>query len=786
MPYNVEGQWLDPGVWALTQHQPELFPTETQTPEGLFAQVVFNRPLSQSYSYAIPTEWLDRIQIGQRVRVPLGRGNKPTLGYCIGLTRQVPSQRVKPILEIIDEMPLLTGELLRLTKWLADYYLCGWGQVLDAALPAGVKTGAGTQTRPFVQAVPEAELPPVPARLSRKQKHALGKLRELQRQVEANQLAEMAGCGLSVVWALVRHGYATRKLIRQERDSWESNVPTSQRLEDDLQLNDEQQSIIDILKGNIQSGGFHPYLLFGVTGSGKTEIYLQAIRAVVDRGQEALVLVPEISLTPQTIERFASRFDRVAVLHSHLSAAERGAQWRRIASGQAQVVIGARSAIFAPTKRLGLIVVDEEHETSFKQESTPRYNARDVAVRRAQLLEIPVVLGSATPSLESWKNIQSQQYKLLHLSKRVGNRPLPPVQLIDLRHEPKSRSRYCAIGATLENAIREAIAQNGQIILLLNRRGYDTYLFCQRCGHVVKCRFCDVSMTYHRSNSTESSPAWPDATSLPGRLVCHHCGYQSRPPTMCPECQQSRLRYLGLGTEKLEAELQQKFPNVPMQRMDSDTMRKGGGSHARVLAAFQRGETRILFGTQMIAKGLDFPGVTLVGVVQADTILHFPDFRSSERTFQLLAQVAGRSGRGDQVGKVLVQTFCPDHPCIHLAARHDFEKFARWELNNRQAHGFPPWRRMARVIMRSRSESAVQVFAATLADGVRRELSSDIKLMGPAEAPLRKLEGYFRWHLQLLSPQSSRLHDLLKRAVLPAQPPANVEMTIDVDPINVM
>ncbi len=771
----------------MTTRQPEWFTAEPQTPEGLFAQVVFNRPLSQSYSYAIPAEWLDRIQIGQRVRVPLGRGNQPTLGYCIGLTRHVPVQRVKPILEIIDEVPLLTTELLQLTQWLADYYLCGWGQVLDAALPAGVKTGAGTQLRPFVAAIPEEDLPPVPARLSRKQTKVLDLLRTYHRPVEASQLAELAGCGLPVVWALVRHGYAVRQMVRREREIEEPTQPPG-GMEAPLALNEEQQTIVDTLKANIHEGGFHTYLLWGVTGSGKTEVYLQTIRAVVDRGQEALVLVPEISLTPQTIQRFSSRFEKVAVLHSHLSAAERGAQWRRIASGQAQVVIGARSAIFAPTKRLGLIVVDEEHETSFKQESTPRYNARDVAVRRAQSLRIPVVLGSATPSLESWNNVQRQQYKLLHLSKRVGDRPLPPVQLIDLRHEPRSRSRYFAISGTLEQAMRETLAQEGQIILLLNRRGFDTYLFCQRCGHVEKCRFCDVSMTYHRSARdlalAEEAPA--DGVNLPGRLVCHHCGYQKQPPAMCPECQQARLRYLGLGTEKLEAELQHKFPDVPKERMDSDTMRKGAGSHARVLAAFQRGDIRILFGTQMIAKGLDFPGVTLVGVVQADTILHFPDFRSSERTFQLLAQVAGRSGRGDRLGQVMVQTFCPDHPCIRLAAQHDFEQFARWELRHRQQHGFPPWRRMARVILRSRSELAVQNFAASLADGVRRELTPEVKLLGPAEAPLKKLEGYYRWHLQLLSPLASRLHDLIRRAIMPAPPPANVDVTIDVDPSSVL
>src|SRR5262249_15358266 len=402
------------------------------------------------------------------------------------------------------------------------------------------------------------------------------------------------------------------------------------------------------------------FLLYGVTGSGKTELYLRAIEEVIRQGKEALVLVPEISLTPQTIQRFRGRCGQVAVLHSHLQTAQRGGHWRRIASGQAQVVVGARSAVFAPTRNLGLIVIDEEHETSFKQESTPRYHARDVAVMRARIENVPIILGSATPSLESWHNAERGQYRKLTLPNRVLDLPLPQVALIDLRHDRHPGGRQHAISPSLERAMRQALDRGGQVMLLLNRRGFSTYLHCPSCGRVEQCKFCDLALTYHKDR---------DIT------LCHYCGYEGEPPTKCTECGLDVVRYQGLGTQKLQAEIEAKFPGKVIRRMDSDTMRRPG-SHQKVLDAFKNGEVQILLGTQMIAKGLDFPNVTLVGVVNADLGLHRADFRAGERTFQLLAQVAGRTGRGPQGGRVLAQTYCPEHPSIHLAAAHDYEAFA--------------------------------------------------------------------------------------------------------------
>ena len=458
----------------------------------------------------------------------------------------------------------------------------------------------------------------------------------------------------------------------------------------------------------MRAGGYQAFLLHGVTGSGKTEIYLRAIEEVVRQGKEAIVLVPEISLTPQTIERFRGRCGQVAVLHSHLGNADRGVHWRRVAAGQVQVVVGARSAVFAPTRKLGLIVVDEEHETTFKQENTPRYHARDVAVMRARLESVPILLGSATPSLESWHNAAEGRYTLLSLPQRVADRPMPPVELIDLRHE-RPRGPFSAVGPTLERAMKQALAAGGQVILLLNRRGFSTHVHCPDCGHVLTCQHCDLALTYHKGRNV---------------LLCHYCGYETPPVQRCPQCQKETVRYMGLGTEKLLAEIAQKFPDRVVQRMDSDTMDRPG-SHARALDAFRDGRTHILLGTQMIAKGLDFPNVTLVGVINADVGLHLPDFRAAERTFQLLSQVAGRAGRGPRGGRVQIQTYSPEHPCIALAAKHDYETFVVGELGQRRLHNYPPYQRLVRLIVRSLDQDAAEQFADRLAGAFRAALQSE-------------------------------------------------------------
>jgi primosomal protein N' (replication factor Y) len=774
-------------------------PVPTGPFSGLFADIVFDRPLDHAFTYAIPHDLVAKVGVGKRVETPFGRGDKTTTGFCVRVTDQPPSAsfEVKPVVRVLDDDALVDDHLMKLTRWMADYYLCGWGQVLHAVVPAGVRENAGTRVAAFVEPLPREKLPnPLPT-VTPQQKSALDKLKKEGRPLEMLQLARLAKCTIGVVAGLVKKGLVRKFSERIDTEAGAGRELPEEELADevrspDITLNADQERVWGqvrvALTGEKAAGGYKPFLLHGVTGSGKTEIYLRAIEETVKQGKEAIVLVPEISLTPQTIARFRGRCGNVAVLHSHLTDAERGRYWRRVASGHVQVVVGARSAVFAPTRKLGLIVIDEEHENSFKQESTPRYHARDVAVMRARLEGIPILMGSATPSLESWANTARGNYSLLSLPSRVEDRPMPPVKIIDLRHEPKGTGKHGAIGPTLEGAMKKTLKEKGQIILLLNRRGFSTHVHCQACGHVAQCANCDLALTFHRSKAA---------------LVCHFCGFETAPFQKCPSCTQPAMRYQGLGTEKLHAEIEEKFPGHVCQRMDSDTMSKPG-SHQRVLDAFRDGLIHILVGTQMIAKGLDFPNVTLVGVVNADVGLHLPDFRSAERTFQLLAQVAGRAGRGDKGGDVLVQTFTPDHPCITLAAHHDFVTFAGQELAHRKEHQYPPYHRLARLIVRSEKEDAACQFADTLAGAFQEAIKratlapaasptnstppppAQVRLLGPAECPVFRLNSFYRFHFQIQSADSAVLHEVLRNVLAVTRPPTGVEFQVDVDPFNML
>lgn len=756
--------------------QPGLFDEGAPPTTGLFAEVVFNRPLDHAFTYAIPDDLRAHLAIGKRVLVPFGKGDKATAGYCVGVTDLPPGREVKELLQVLDDESLLTPNLLRLTRWMADYYLCSWGQVLNAVVPAGAKQQAGTRATILLEAVPLDQCPHPPPTLTAKQTAVLEVLRQQAKPIEPPALAKLAKCGSGPIHVLVEKGLAQRNIRRLER--FRPDEEPRPELAIAPTLTPEQQAAWKELEPALAAGGFQTFLLHGVTGSGKTELYLRAIEQVIRQGKEALVLVPEISLTPQTIQSFRSRCSDVAVLHSHLPGPERGGYWRRIAGGHVQVVVGARSAVFAPTRRLGLIVIDEEHESTFKQESTPRYHARDVAVMRARLENIPILLGSATPSLESWHNAQRGQYKLLTLPNRVFNRPMPEVHLVDLRHDrlPFAAS---ALSRTLETAMRQTLGDGGQVILLLNRRGFSPHVHCPTCGYVESCKFCDLSLTYHRQRDV---------------LLCHFCGYQQAPTDKCPKCNQAQIRFLGFGTEKLQAEIETRFAGHTVRRMDSDTMDRPG-SHKKVLEAFRNGEIQILLGTQMIAKGLDFPNVTLVGVVNADVGLHRPDFRAAERTFQLLAQVAGRTGRGERGGKVFVQTFNPEHPSIALAAAHNYLGFVEIELPHRKFMHYPPFLRMARIILRAREQQAGADFADRLAEGFRTFLARPqkegeepwhIRLLGPAECPVFRLKNYFRYHFQLQSARSGQLHQVLRSVMQSVPPMRGVELTVDVDPQDMM
>ena len=739
--------------------------------EQLVATVVFPTGPQQTFDYAVPERLRGHIESGRRVRAPLGRGDRLVVGYCVDVaTRTVAHRKLKEVADVVDQQRLLSPAMLRMTQWLAEEYLCSWGQALDAVLPAGVRAQAGTRRATFLH-VPTA----VAARLSvlelpKKQAQILQFLAASPEPITPRQLAIVAKCTMGPINALRR-----KNLIRSETRVIQSgdHEEVAVAREQHLVMNADQQQALDAVLGPMNEGRHETILIHGITGSGKTEVYIQAIDEVLRFGRQAIVLVPEISLTPQTRQRFRSRFDRVAVLHSHLRDAERHWHWERIARGEIQVVVGARSAIFAPTPHLGLIVLDEEHESSFKQDSAPRYNARDVALYRAKAEGVPLILGSATPSLESWHKAQTGEFRLVEMPRRILQRPMPAVGTIDLRGEFQSRRTRGAISRQLHQAMDEALKSGGQIILLLNRRGFSTHIQCPACGKVVRCPNCDLALTHHRHEEL---------------ALCHYCDFQQPPPAACPECRFEGIRYGGVGTQKLEAEVRARFPNVPCLRMDTDTM-QGPGSHERALAKFRSGDVKILLGTQMIAKGLDFPSVTLVGVINADTALHFPDFRSAERTFQLVTQVAGRTGRGERGGRVLVQTFSPEHPSIQAAARHDFARFASQELPIREALKYPPYTSMIRIVVRGPAAEVAAEFAQSIRSRLTlalKGISAEVRILGPAPAPLAKLRGYYRFHLQLHGSDRTILREAVKSATTGLKLPEEVFWMADVDPLDML
>ncbi len=764
---------------SLFENEPE--PTSASSAEPweaddqaqrLIATVVLSSGPDQEFDYVVPAELCEAVEPGRRVRVPLGPANRPVLGYCIRVeSRATGARKLKAIQAVIDNRTLLSPPMLRMTRWIADYYLCPWATVLETVLPSGVRSSAGTRLTTFLSIDPQAASRLSQEKLSPKQTAVLRVLEGAQSPMTAVELARAAKCGQTPITALRRRG-----LIRSqsERVQTPHYAAAPIKREKHLVLNADQHKALVTILDAMNSREHRTILIHGVTGSGKTEVYIQAIQEVVRFGRQAIVLVPEISLTPQTVERFRSRFGEVAVLHSHLSDAERHWHWQRIAEGSVSVVVGARSAIFAPTPHLGLIVLDEEHETSFKQETAPRYHARDVALFRAKAEAVPLVLGSATPSLESWHRAQSGEYALVEMPRRIFDRPLPAVGTIDLRVD-KTRGAITrgAIGRQLHAAISKALEAGGQVILLLNRRGFSTHIQCPACGHVVRCPHCDIALTHHRTQEI---------------ALCHFCDYQIPTPAACPACNFSGIRYSGLGTQRLEAEVRARFPQATCLRMDSDAM-QARGSHERALAAFRAGRVSILLGTQMIAKGLDFPNVTLVGVINADTALHLPDFRAAERTFHLVTQVAGRTGRGEKGGHVLVQTYNPDHPAIQAAIRHDYVAFAAGELPMRQMLHYPPYASMIRLVIRGPSEPIACEFAGFLAERLKAALmdaGAAARVLGPAPAPFARLRGMYRFQVQVQGSEGDKLRAAVRQATAALKEPEGVQWIVDVDPWDMM
>ncbi len=751
---------MEPAPWEADDQQ-----------ERLIATVVFAEGVSGEFDYLVPEELAETLQPGCRVRVPLGRSNRPVEAYCIRVEAKAPGKfRLKPVRSLVDRRALLSPSMLKLTQWIADHYLCDLGQVLETVVPSGVRSQAGTRETSLLSIAPEVAATWQKLGLPPKQTAVMQALAAAQEPLAPMELARLAKCTQGPIQSLREKGLvvARRGRVQQNRRA----EPVVQRQEQ-FTLNPDQQKALDAILQALNSRRHESLLIHGVTGSGKTEVYIQAIQEVVRFGRQAIVLVPEISLTPQTVRRFRRRFEHVAVLHSHLSDADRHWEWQRIAEGQIQVVVGARSAVFAPVPNLGLIVLDEEHENSFKQETAPRYHARDVAIRRAAQENVPLVLGSATPSLESWHRAQRGEYRLIDMPRRVLDRPMPAVGTIDLRSEIHSKTSRGAIHRNLHQAIGEAIRSGGQVILLLNRRGFSTHIQCASCGEVVKCPECDIALTHHRTEEI---------------ALCHYCDYQIKAPQECPSCKFVGISYRGLGTQRLEAEVRARFPGVKCLRMDTDTM-QSRGAHERALALFKQGDVQILLGTQMIAKGLDFPNVTLVGVINADTALHLPDFRSAERTFHLVTQVAGRTGRGDKGGRVLVQTFNPDHPAIQAAVRHDYKAFAEGELPIRKMFSYPPYSSMARFVVRGPQEKSTEQFAQTLGQSLVVALDAEnaqARVLGPAAAPFAKLRGKYRFQIQIQAPDADRLRACIRQAIADLKAPDEIQWIVDIDPLDML
>ena len=741
-----------------------------------YVRVIVDRAIRRELDYLVPESLADRVGVGSRVRVPFR--DKSALATVVAVPEHSEAKGIRPIEALIGEAPVLSEELLELARWISAYYCCPIETVMRSMLPQVIRRAeVGWKKQLFVRPAREIDSGVLEKlrRRAPRQAELLEAILRLKAPMPAAQLLRQTALDNQTLRALVKRDLAQvrEEAVVRDPHADEQFIATS-----NLTLNEEQMRALKEVTHALESPeNARPILLHGVTGSGKTEIYLQAIRGALDRGRTAIVLVPEISLTPQTVERFKSRFadvpDAVAVLHSHLSEGERHDEWHKIHSGRARIVIGARSAIFAPLKNLGLIVVDEEHETTYKQEEAPRYHARDVAVVRAKIEKCPVVLGSATPSLESYYNATSGKYRLVRLSQRIDEKQMPLMRIIDLRRERRKEKKAAILSEKLLQAIADRLEKQEQTILFLNRRGFSTSLLCSNCGEARNCPNCSVALTFHRQ------PA------VAGRLSCHLCGHTAAVPKKCPACGQDTLIYYGFGTEKVESTVAQIFSKAVVRRMDADSMTRKE-AYRETLRNFRTGKIDILVGTQMIAKGLHFPNVTLVGIINADLALHLPDFRAGERTFQLLTQVAGRAGRGERTGEVFVQTYTPFSPSIQFARHHDFAGYVQQELEFRERCDFPPFKHAILITVRSAHEGRAKLSAETLKRRLKEALPEEFILGDATPAPLEKLQGQFRFHILIRGEAIVRLSRLVRETLDKLPFPEDVTVTVDVDPYQLL
>ena len=690
----------------------------------IYAEIIVNSDvldIDKPFTYEVIEELEKDIKIGQLVKVPFGIRNNPTDGFVIGLKYEddIKGMRIKKIKKIIYKEPVLSSDNLRLIEFLRDTYLCKYIDGIRLLIPQGILKGTKNKSKKVIVWIKDIE----DKQLEEKYGDIVNYIKANNGKFIKSELIKEKGLSSYKINKLISDGYlgAQEEIVYRYNNREYNNYG-------EKNLNDEQLIAIEEIKRSKES----LYLLKGVTGSGKTEVYMKLVEDTVNNGNSAIVLVPEIALTPQMIERFKGRFGKeVALFHSRLSEGERHDEWHRVNDGNARVVIGARSAIFLPVKNLGLIIIDEEHENTYKSEQNPKYQTREVAEFLAKIKGCKVVLGSATPSIESYYRAISGEIKLIELNNRVDKIPMPEMKIVDMREELKS-GNMSIFSKELYNAVNESLKKGEQVILFLNRRGFSTFVSCRGCGYVFKCKDCDISMTYHKN----------------GFLVCHYCGKSEKQPKICPKCQSKYVKFFGSGTQKVEDEVKKYFKGARVLRMDIDTTR-GKDSHEKIYNAFRDGKADILIGTQMISKGLDFPNVTVVGIIAADVSINIPDYRSAERTFQIITQVGGRAGRGDKKGKVIIQTYTPDYYGLIYAKNYDYEGFYNEEFALRALMGYPPFGKILLINGLSNDEEKLKVFMNNLAIELKKisDEYKDINILGPVPCIITKIKDSYRWQI---------------------------------------
>ncbi len=727
--------------------------------------------------YRVPEALRADLRPGALVRIPISHRQQIGLVLALDVTPDVPLAKLKALTSVVQEFPALTPDLIELARWMHTYYAARMESVLETMIPTAVRSGARLKHDKYLAVARELTADEEAALTRRAPKGAklFQFLKQQFKPVKKSLVLKRLGATAAVANSLLQHGYIREEMRHVERVAYADNWAEGEAVVAlPPKLNEEQTVVVDSIAASLAAGKFAVHLLNGVTGSGKTEVYLRAVESVLAAGGSAIYLVPEVALTPQTVARLRGRFEaaghQTVVWHSHLSEGERLDGWIALASGRARVVVGARSAIFAPVQNLRLIVVDEEHEPAYKQDETPRYHGRDVAVYRAKLARAVCVLGSATPSLESVANVQAKKYRLDRLTKRVDDKKLPDILVVDMRIEVMRQRGMVTLSRLLVDHMHQRFERREQTILFLNRRGYSSSMLCRKCGHVEECPHCSVSMTYHRSDET---------------LKCHLCGQQRGAPVVCPTCASPEIRWRGLGTQRVEEAVRRVLPRARIERVDADTMSKRH-RFREILGDFRAGKIDVLIGTQMIGKGLDFPNVTLVGLVDADLSMHVPDFRANERTFQLIVQVAGRAGRGDRAGEVVVQTFTPQSDAIQFAKRADFDGFVEGELTMRKNFAYPPYRHLIHHLFRGPNPEKIMFLAEQWKKQVEAALGDLVEIRGPSAAPIEKVKDEYRYQIWYFTHRTAHVVAELVKLQATINWPNDVSQVLDVDAMSLV